>query len=441
MSHYKEYQEYKSSRLEWVDEIPEGWECIRAKFNFSLIKRPPVEHDGIVTAFRDGVVTLRSNRRTDGFTNAIKESGYQSVKKGDLVIHSMDAFAGAIGVSDANGKCSPVYSCCIPKNKKINTPFYAYVVRTMAKIGFIESLSKGIRERSTDFRWSMFAEQYLPTPPLNEQTAIATFLDRETSRIDRLIDAKKRFIERLKEKRQAMITHAVTKGLDPDVPMKDSGVEWIGEIPEGWEVKRIKWSISSIKNGIWGDDPKLDNQDIICVRVADFDRKNNRVAIDKPTIRNVKNSERVGRVLSKGDLLIEKSGGGENQPVGFVAIYDHEREAVCANFIAKAELAKGMHSKFWLYVHSAAYSVRLNIPSIKQTSGIQNLDSTSYLNEKAAFPSFLEQEKISGHLDDALSRIDKIMNCADKSIKLLKEKRESLITAAVTGKIDVRDEV
>src|SRR3954467_11741292 len=117
----------KPSGITWVGAIPAHWAVKRAKFLFSLAQRQPREGDGIVTAFRDGQVTLRSNRRTDGFTNAMKEAGYQGVRKGDLVIHAMDAFAGAIGVSDSDGKCTPVYSCCVPK-AEATSEFYVRCV-------------------------------------------------------------------------------------------------------------------------------------------------------------------------------------------------------------------------------------------------------------------------------------------------------------------------
>src|SRR5690606_6986358 len=196
-------------------------------FLFELQKRGVREQDQIVTCFRDGTVTLRANKRTEGFTNALKEIGYQGIRKGDLVIHAMDAFAGAIGVSDSDGKSSPVYSACVPRSPSVSAHYYARLLRYMALAGFVSSLAKGIRERSTDFRWSDAAEIFLPVPPAEEQAQIARFLDHETARIDALIEEQQRLIELLKEKRQAVISHAVTKGLDPTVPMKDSGVEWL----------------------------------------------------------------------------------------------------------------------------------------------------------------------------------------------------------------------
>lgn len=175
----------KDSGVEWIGQVPEHWDVQRSKFIFKKIERKVNEEDQIVTCFRDGQVTLRANRRTEGFTNALKEHGYQGIRKGDLVIHAMDAFAGAIGISDSDGKATPVYSVCLPHDKqKIDVYFYAYYLRNLALSGFISSLAKGIRERSTDFRYSDFAELLLPIPPYLEQQKIADYLDKQTSKID-----------------------------------------------------------------------------------------------------------------------------------------------------------------------------------------------------------------------------------------------------------------
>lgn len=431
------YKSYKSEKLSWIQTIPSHWNARRAKFLFNLEKRPPRDSDGIVTAFRDGEVTLRSNRRTDGFTNSFKEIGYQGVRKGDLVIHAMDAFAGAIGVSDSDGKSTPVYSCLTARDGAY-IPYYAAMLRSMALSGFIQSLAKGIRERSTDFRWGEISELSLPVPPMSEQDLIANYLGRETARIDTLIAKKTRFIELLKEKRQAVITKAVTKGLDDSAEMKDSRVDWIGVVPSSWEVKQLKWSVLDCSNGIWGNDPD-GVLDIIVVRVADFDRHHREVSLDRPTLRSIDKSARAGRLLKRGDLLIEKSGGGDNQPVGMVVTYEYDELAVCSNFVAKMTPREGYHSAFLKYLHQAFYCTGLHIRSIKQSTGIQNLDSKAYLDEYAAFPSLHEQKEIANWLDKSCSRIDGLIFKTERSIELLKEHRAALITAAVTGKIDVRE--
>ena len=145
-------REMKNSGVEWIGEIPKEWEMVRGKFLYQKMQRSVNEQDEIVTCFRDGMVTLRKNRRIIGFTEALKEIGYQGIKKGDLVIHVMDAFAGAIGVSDSDGKCTPVYNVCQAKSL-LNNYYYAYLLRTMAKTNYIQSLYRGIRERSSDFRF------------------------------------------------------------------------------------------------------------------------------------------------------------------------------------------------------------------------------------------------------------------------------------------------
>src|SRR5690606_31492948 len=133
-------------------------------------------------------VTLRKNRRTDGFTNALHEHGYQGIRKGDLVIHAMDAFAGAVGVSDADGKSSPVYSACTPKAaKSVSSYYFAYFMRDLASTGYLLSLAKGIRERSTDFRFKDFSVLELPVPPISEQLAIVDYLNKKTNQIDETI--------------------------------------------------------------------------------------------------------------------------------------------------------------------------------------------------------------------------------------------------------------
>ncbi len=217
---------------------------------------------------------------------------------------------------------------------------------------------------------------------------------------------------------------------------KDSGVEWLGEVPGHWEVDRLKRSTTGSKNGVWGDEAKQDLNDIPCVRVADFDRQALRVELDEPTIRNVVDSERVGRVLKQGDLLLEKSGGGEGQPVGCVVLYDDILPAVCSNFVARVQIAPGMDSSFWRYVHAAAYAVRLNTRSIKQTSGIQNLDASQYFDERGAFPPLPEQTQIAAFLDRETAKIDTLVAEQRQLMALLKEKRQAVISHAVTRSLN-----
>ncbi|MDP2025696.1 restriction endonuclease subunit S [Sulfuriferula sp.] len=213
---------------------------------------------------------------------------------------------------------------------------------------------------------------------------------------------------------------------------KDSGVEWLGEVPGHWWIDRLKRSIERCKNGIWGDEAQGDEDDIPCVRVADFNRQQLTVALDEPTIRKVTEKERGGRVLSKGDLLLEKSGGGENQPVGCVVLYEDTRPAVCSNFVARMQIAADMDSSYWRYVHAAAYAIRLTTGSINQTSGIQNLDQDRYFNERVAFPPLKEQSTIASFLDRETRKIDALIAEQRQLVTLLAEKRQAVISHAIT---------
>lgn len=213
---------------------------------------------------------------------------------------------------------------------------------------------------------------------------------------------------------------------------RSSGVEWLGDLPSHWQVDRFKRSVKSCRNGIWGEEPRDDGNDVPCVRVADFDRTRLLADLSSPTIRNVTPSERADRTLSQGDLLLEKSGGGDLQPVGCVVLYAQSAPAVCSNFVAKVRLQPGMCPSYWRYAHAAAYAVRLNERSIKQTSGIQNLDSHQYLDERAPFPPTGEQVAIAAFLDRETAKIDALVAEQERLIELLKEKRQAVISHAVT---------
>ena len=203
----------KPSGVEWLGEVPENWKLERGKWLFRKMDRPIRDADEVVTCFRDGIVTLRKNRRVRGFTESLKEIGYQGIRRGDLVIHGMDAFAGAIGVADSNGKGTPVYSVCEP-GPSANPQYYAYTLREMARSQWIQALTKGIRERSTDFRFEGFGSQPVPLPPLPEQAAIVRFLDEAAANIDDTINRSRRQIELLSEYRTRLIADVVTGKLD-----------------------------------------------------------------------------------------------------------------------------------------------------------------------------------------------------------------------------------
>ena len=215
-----------------------------------------------------------------------------------------------------------------------------------------------------------------------------------------------------------------------DAPRALSEPVWLDGVPTHWKIDRLKWSITGLFNGVWGDEPNgID--DIICVRVADFDRTRLKVTDDPPTRRAIEIKDRTNRLLHTGDLLIEKSGGGDNQPVGCVVYFDHGYDTICSNFIGRMVIAPGMHPRYWSYAHASLYTGRLNIPAIKQTTGIQNLDTDAYLNQRVAYPLLEEQCVIANYLDRETAQIDALMAAKERLLTLLAEKRRASRAASI----------
>ncbi len=205
----------------------------------------------------------------------------------------------------------------------------------------------------------------------------------------------------------------------------------LGQIPAHWEVKRLKWTIEYCQNGAWGDEPNgID--DVACVRVADFDRTKFRVNFPVPTFRALPIEERRNKSLRKGDLLLEKSGGGDLQPVGFVVLYDSDEPAICSNFVARMPIQENYDPNFLCYLHASLYSAKINTQSIKQNTGIQNIDSAAYLNEKVPLPPLPEQQAIAAYLDRQTAKIDALIAKKQRLLDLLTEQRAALISQAVT---------
>ena len=377
--------------------------------------RPVSSNDEIVTCFRDGTVTLRKNRRLLGFTESLKEIGYQGARRGDLVIHAMDAFAGACGVADSDGKCTPVYSICTPKDGRTNSSYYAFCVREMARSQWILALSRGVRERSTDFRFAAFGHQLVPVPSSREQAAIVRFLDHADRRIRRYIRAKERLIELLEEQKQAIVHQAVTGQIDvrtgqPYPAYKDSGVEWLGEVPEHWEVRRLK-TLCDMQSG---------------------------EAITAMSI------DEVGKYPVFG-------GNGLR---GYAAQYTHDGDfilvgrqgALCGNI----HIARG---RFWASEHAVVVTRRLkhvlewfgalleimNLNQYSIAAAQPGLSVDRVLNLWAPVPSADEQARIAAQVAEATTNLQNALLATEPQIGLVREYRTRLIADVVTGKLDVRE--
>lgn len=427
------YDSYKETGIEWLSEIPTEWDIEKAKWLFTKAERPVKKDDEIVTCFRDGQVTLRSKRRTEGFTNALKEHGYQGIRKGDLIIHAMDAFAGAIGISDSDGKSTPVYAACVPRMPNIVNPsFFAYYMRDLALSGFIVSLAKGIRERSTDFRFNDFAQLQLPLPSLSEQDKIVAFLDIKTTQIDEAISIKEKQIALLKERKQIIIQKAVTQGLDPDVRLKDSGIDWIGEIPEHWDIVPLK-RLAALSPSV-----KVSNRKskqlvtFLAMEKVSVDGK-----IEQDTFLPVCDVSQGFTVFNKGDVIVAKiTPCFENGKSAWLNNLATEFGYGSTEFHVLRCSQRIIGSFLYLIVSSPLF---LNAGEAMMTgsAGQKRVPSSFVQNFPTAIPEIAEQEKIVARVKEMFSQIDVVMDSTLNQIDKLKEYKTTLINSAVTGKIKV----
>jgi type I restriction enzyme S subunit len=393
------------------------------------MNRPVSPGDEIITCFRDGTVTLRKNRRVRGFTESLKEIGYQGIRRGDLVIHAMDAFAGAIGVADSDGKGTPVYSVCQPSTE-CDSHYYAFLLREMARSQWIQALATGIRERSTDFRFEAFSAQALPCPPRGEQVAIVLFLNQAERRIRRYIRAKQKLIRLLEEQKHVIIHRAVTRGLRSNVRLKSSGVACFGEVPEQWEILPIKRAFVSM---VYGISESATNEGTIRLLTMSNIRNG---SVTVPVAGGV-NGVDPSLLLMTNDLLFNRTNSAEL--VGKVGLFKGtENPVTFASYLVRMRSRSDMNPEFLnllLNDNSVLAAARREaIPSLHQS----NLNPTRYGRLHIAVPKVSEQDAIVRFLDDATSVLNRALDRAAREIILLGEYRTRMIADVVTGKVDVR---
>ncbi|ADG23855.1 restriction endonuclease subunit S [Legionella pneumophila] len=411
----------------------EDWHIKRFKYLFKKLNRPVMDDDGVITAFRDGLVTLRSNRRMDGFTFADKEIGYQGVEPNDLVIHAMDSFAGAIGVSDSRGKCSPVYSIAIPINPNAAYPkFWGYYLRNLATAGFIESLAKGIRERSTDFRWKDISNLLVNFPNYEIQKGIADFLDHETDRIDQLIEKKVGLISVLKEKSTALVTENVLQG-HRVYPEKTSAEKYTHPDkfwPDGLNglLQPLKFFCEETASLSDKTDPNMEIHyiDIGNVSFADGLKGSAKYLFkDAPS--------RARQVLRMHDVIISTV----RTYLKACAYIDKDLPNLIAStgFCVLRPNDK-IHPK---YLYRAIQSDPFISGVVVRSEGVSYpaVNDKMIKALKIPVPDLGLQKSISDKIEQEIHSVTQTTRLIEKSIDLLSSFKSSLITEAVTGKLDI----
>ena len=440
----KPYPVRRDPGVPWLGAVPQHWAIERGKRLFRKMDRPIRNADEVVTCFRDGVVTLRKNRRVRGFTESLKEIGYQGIRRGDLVIHGMDAFAGAIGVADADGKGTPVYSVCEPW-PTANARYYAYLLREMARCQWIQALAKGIRERSTDFRYEGFGSQPVPLPPLHEQAAIVRFLDHADRRIRHYIRAKQKLIALLEEQKQAIIHQAVTGQIDvrtgrPYPAYKPSGVEWLGDVPEYWEVAQLRRIAVDWCDGPFGSGLKSSHyteNGIRVVRLQNIGHGEFRDS-DAAFISPQHYSSLGDHSVVPGDILVAGL-GDENHPAGRACvapkgIVPAMVKADCFRFRSNNRRVDPQFVALQLTATAVIASAVLSTGATRLRTNLQSTSARSI-----AIPTIPEQCMVVEYVALATADIRTAQAAAAEEIVFLREYRTRLIADVVTGKLDVRE--
>ena len=411
-------REMKDSGLQWAGNIPYDWNTTKGKYFMAILERPIKDDDGVITCFRNGEVTLRANRREDGFTIATVEAGYQGIEPGDLVIHGMDGFAGAIGISDSRGKGTPapnVLACS--ENKK----YIMYLLRAMAYTEVFMALSTGIRVRTCDTNWKKLRSLDYLIPPEEEQQRIADFLDDKCAEIDTLTADIQTQIDTLEQYKRSVITETVTKGLDPDAEMKDSGIQWIGNMPVHWDVIRGKYILRYMQKPVREDDGV-----ITCFRDGEVTLRSNRRE-DGFTM----SDKEIGyQGIDVGDLVVH----GMDGFAGSIGISDSRGKASPVLNVLDTDQCKRY---IMYYLRSMAYSDVF----LALATGIRVRSCDLRWNKLAELsypvPPLDEQNAIVKHIDSVLSKADAVI--ADKKAQLatLDEYKKSLTFEYVTGKKEV----
>lgn len=408
-----EYRKYKDSGIAWASEIPVSWNIRHGKWVLNLMQRAVRDDDEVVTCFRDGEVILRTLRRTDGFTMSDKEIGYQGVNIGDIVIHGMDGFAGAMGISKSQGKSTPVYVVCTTKNNH-NERYIIYYLRSLAHNDVFLSLSTGIRERSCDLKWNKISVLPFILPDHSEQRAIADFLDVKCAEVDELIALQEKMIDELKVYKQSVITEAVTKGLNPDAPLKDSGIEWIGQIPEHWVVTPLKY-LCKIRTG------NQDTQDNVPEGKFPF-------YVRSPKV------ERSNKYTFEGESILmagDGAGAGKIFHLADGRFGCHQRVYCMQGF-------NKVYRKILYYLLQSTFYLSIDTANTKST--VDSVRLPMLLEFSAFVYPIEEQQQIADYLDTKCSEIDEMTSIKQQKIEQLKEYKKSIIYEYVTGKKQVNIE-
>ncbi|MBT5215222.1 restriction endonuclease subunit S [Candidatus Woesearchaeota archaeon] len=425
---------FQNSNIDWVGSIPSSWEMKKGKYLFSNKKEINSENqcDNLLSLTLFGV--LNKDMESSEGLRPLNYKTYQIFEKNDMVFKLIDLEnkkTSRVGLVHEKGIMSPVYIRLIPKENSLPKYFY-YQYYDLYKKYIFNYLGSGVRSslNPTDLM-----EIPLVFPPLPEQTQIVSFLDTKTQKIDELVEKTEQKIKLLKEKRTSLINHCVTKGLNPDVKMKDSGVEWIGEIPRDWKLLKF-WLIisSSDLGGNYNCSSEYEGYPVM--KMGNLGRG----SINLKKIEYIDNNSNVDKnhILQNGDFLFNTRNSKEL--VGKVSLWKNELPISIYNSnILRICFNKNVSNDYMNYLFNSNSILDVLKMISKGTTNVSGIYFKDLSNIYICLPSKHEQTQIVEYLDEQTQNIDSTIEKETQRIELLKEYRQSLISEVVTGKVDVRD--
>ena len=431
---FPRYPAYKDSGVEWLGQVPEHWAVLMSRRIFGQHRDPARDDDEQLSATQKyGVVPQKKFMELEDqkVTLALSGTGnFKHVEAGDFVI-SLRSFQGGIERSEYQGCVSPAYTV-LRSRHELDGRYWSYLLKSSGFVGALQATTEGIRDGKS-ISYDQFGTVRAPQPPIPDQVKIAAFLDHETAKIDALIAEQQRLIELLNEKRQAVISHAVTKGLNPNAPMKPSGVEWLGDVPAHWSVMPFSHGIRFQEGpGIMAVD--FHDSGIPLVRVSGV--KGRWVALDGC---NYLDPEKVSRRwnhfrLNSGDLLISASA-----TMGTVSEVNLDSEgAVAYTGLIRLVPVEAIVLRDFVRAIVGSTMFMTQIDLLKAGATIQHFGPTHLRQIRVCLPPLSEQERIVEAVNQHSEQFDSLIADAKGAVDLLQERRSALISAAVTGQIDVR---
>lgn len=422
---FEKYPAYKDSGEKWVNKIPAHWTMLPL-FAISTLKSiTNCEDRELLSVFLDKGVTKFSDvaeKRTN--VTSLDLSKYQAVDSGDFVLNNQQAWRGSVGVSEYEGIVSPAY-LVLELSSKIDTKFANYLFRDDSMVSQYLVCSKGVGTIQRNLYYPQLRRVFVWLPPKEEQTAIAKFLDEKTAKIDTAIAQKEKLIGLLEERKQIIIQQAVTKGLDPAVKFKDSGVEWIGEIPAHWEVKRAKYLFTEVN-----ERSKTGTEELLSVShmtgVTPRSEKNITMFMAEDYTGS--------KMCQKGDLVINIMWAW----MGALGVSDRAGIVSSSYAVFRQKHANTFNLNFLEYLlKTTQYIEHYNRTSTGLHSSRLRFYGHMFFDMALTFPSIKEQNQIVAHIETQSAKIERAIRLQQQQIGKLKEYKAILINSAVTGKIKV----